>query len=221
MESVHLIIRIVHITAGGMALLSGLAAILLRNKTKQHRKLGKLYFWCMSIIFVTALYLAYLKLNLFLWCVACFSYYSAVTAYRSLRLKHLHKQQKPLALDWIIELFFGLMHLSFVAFAIYLLVKGNTSFGIISLVFGGIGLRSNAVTIKRLRGKIKHSSYWLQAHAGGMLGSYIATITAFTVNNNSWMGLPDVLAWLGPTAILVPFLVFELRKIRNKQHKAL
>jgi hypothetical protein len=209
-------IKIIHIIAGGIALLTGLGAILYRHKTKIHKRIGKIYFWCMSIIFVSAVFMSLVKINLFLLCIAFFSYYAALTAYRSLQLKKLHIGQKPEKLDWLIEFFFGLMHFAFVGFALYLLLNNNSSFGTISLVFGLIGLRSNYTTIKRLRGQITEKAYWLMAHVSGMIASYIATITAFTVNNNQWIGMPNIVAWLGPTILLVPFIFYEIGKLKNK-----
>jgi len=207
------IIKVVHIIAGAMALLFGLLAIVLRNKTPKHKPVGRVYFWSMGVIFVTAIYMATVKFNIFLFCVAFFSYYACLTAYRSLRLKKLHLDQKPAMLDWGIELFFGTVHLGFAIFGIVQLLKGNTDFGAVSLVFALVGLNGNYSTIKRLRAKnLRHKNYWLLAHLGGMLGSYIAAITAFTVNNARWIPLPQIVLWLGPTALIVPFIVYEARR---------
>ena len=128
----------------------------------------------------------------------------------------MHKGQKAKTIDWIIEGFFGFMHLGFLAFGFYLLTNDNMQFGIICIVFGAIGIRLNYVTINRLRGYVEYSNYWLLAHIGGMLGSYIGAITAFLVNNNRWIHMPNVVAWLSPTVLLVPFLIFELKRNRKK-----
>lgn len=219
MEKSLLISLIIHISVGSLALLSGLAAIIFRNKVKTHKPLGKIYFWCMTVIFFTAVYLSSAKGNLFLFCVAFFTYYSCLTAYRALKLKKLHDGQKPSWFDWFIEAFFGIMHIGFVIFAMVLLKNGNISFGIISLVFGLLGIRGNYLTIKRLRGKLEYRNYWLLAHIGGMCGSYIGAVTAFMVNNNRWIHAPDLLAWLGPAALLVPLIIFEVKKHQQKAGK--
>ena len=216
MEEFIRISLIVHVVAGCTALLSGLLAILFRKSVHTHKPFGKIYFWCMTVIFITATYISVYKSNIFLFCVACFTYYSCLTAYRSLKLKHMHKGQKAKTIDWIIEGFFGFMHLGFLAFGFYLLTNDNMQFGIICIVFGAIGIRLNYVTINRLRGYVEYSNYWLLAHIGGMLGSYIGAITAFLVNNNRWIHMPNVVAWLSPTVLLVPFLIFELKRNRKK-----
>jgi len=45
-----------------------------------------------------------------------------------------------------------------------------------------------------------------------MCGSYIGAITAFVVNQSQHIPLPQVVLWLGPTAIIVPIIVMELKK---------
>jgi hypothetical protein len=217
METFIRISLIIHVAAGMLALLSGLGAILLRNNVKQHRPFGRIYFWCMTVVFTTAVYVSAAHGNLFLFCVAFFTYYSCLTAYRSLRLKKLHAGQKPPALDWWIEGLFGFMHTAFIALGIYLLAKQNLQFGIICLVFGLLGARANQLNIQRLRGRVSHSNYWLLAHIGGMLGSYIGAITAFMVNNNNrFLHLPQIVAWLGPAVILVPLIVYEVNRFKKK-----
>lgn len=181
--------------------------------------MGKIYFWGMTTIFVTAVIISWAHVNIFLFCVSFFTYYSCLTAYRSLRLKKLHLDQQPSKLDWAIEVFFGLMHVSFVCFAIYLFLNGNQSFGTISLVFGLLGLRGNYINIKRLRKQLEYRNYWLIAHISGMLGSYIGAITAFVVNNSAHIPVPTVVLWLGPAVFLAPLIVFETRKHKKKAGK--
>ena len=118
-------------------------------------------------------------------------------------------------IDWIIEIVNVLTNTSLIIFGIYYSVNHEWQGGLISVVFGLIGLRNSQSNYKRLSGKISNKNYWLIAHIGGMLGSYIGAITAFTVNNNRWMGLPDVIAWLGPTVILVPFIIYETAKFKK------
>jgi len=217
METFIRISLIIHITAGCAALLTGLGAILLRNNVKRHRPFGKIYFWCMTVVFITAVYISAYHKGLFLFCVAFFTYYSCITAFRSLKLKKLHAGQKPHWVDWFIEGLFGFTHIGFVVLGIYLIASHRTEFGIISLVFGTLGLRGNQLNIRRLRGNVEHSNYWLLAHIGGMLGSYIGAVTAFMVNNNNrFIHLPQIVAWLGPAVLLVPLIIYEVNRFKKK-----
>lgn len=219
MLSSYKIILIIHIVAGSTALLSGLFAIIYRNKVKIHKPIGKIYFWSMTIIFFSAIYMSIVKYNIFLFCVAFFTYYACLTAYRALKLKKLHLKQEPTSFDWAIEVFFGIMHIGFITFAIILLFGSNKTFGTISLVFGLLGIRGNYVTIMRFRKKLVFKNYWLLAHISGMLGSYIGAITAFTVNNEAWIPLPAIALWLGPTAFIVPLIIYEIRKHKKQSSK--
>lgn len=219
MEIAYKIILIIHIIAGAIALLGGLLAIIFRNNVKKHKPVGKIYFFAMTVIFFSAIFLSIFKSNVFLFCVSFFTYYSCLTAYRSLKLKKLHIDQKPLWFDWVIEVFFGLMHIGFVILGIVALIRSNTAMGIISLVFGVIGVRSNYITYQRLSKKLVYKNYWLLAHIGGMLGSYIGAITAFTVNNGRWIPAPGIVLWLGPTVFLVPLIIFEINKHQKKAGK--
>jgi hypothetical protein len=219
METIYKIILVIHITAGSISLLTGLFAIIFRNNVKKHKPVGKIYFWAMTVIFFSANFMALYKSNVFLFCVSTFTYYACLTAYRSLKLKKLHLDQEPTRFDWAIELFFGLMHIGFIVFAILVLNGPNMALGIISLVFGLLGIRGNYVTIQRFRKKLEYKNYWLLAHIGGMLGSYIGAITAFTVNNGRWIPAPDIVLWLGPTAFLVPLIIFETNKHKKKVGK--
>lgn len=216
MEKFISVSLIIHIIAGCVALLTGLLAIFFRNDVRTHRPFGRIYFWCMSVIFVTAIYISAYRHNVFLFCVAFFTYYSCLTAFRSLQLKHMHKGQKAKNIDWYIEAAFGFMHLSFVALGFYLLNSTNKEFGIICLVFGALGLRGNYLNIKRLRGYVDYSNYWLLAHLSGMLASYIGAITAFLVNNNRWIHMPNLIAWLGPAILLVPLIFYEVNRVKKK-----
>ncbi|MBK9283794.1 MAG: hypothetical protein IPM51_05675 [Sphingobacteriaceae bacterium] len=213
------VLLIIHIIAGATALLCGLLAILFRKKVLIHKRVGKVYFYSMTVVFITAISISVMKGNVFLFCVAVFTYYACLTAYRSLRLKKLHLDQNPAWYDWLIEAVFGTIHLGFVIFAL-LVINKNPTFGTISLVFGLIGVRLNISTIFRLkRKKLVYKNYWLLAHIGGMLGSYIGTITAFVVNNSRLIPLPPIVLWLGPTVIIVPLIAYEIKQHQKKGGK--
>ncbi|HQQ94531.1 MAG TPA: hypothetical protein PLQ93_08245 [Bacteroidia bacterium] len=211
-ENAFTVIRFLHITAGTVALCCGCLAILTRSRTSIHRPFGTAYFWSMTCIFASAVYMAVVKYNVFLFCVSFFTYYSCLSAYRALRLKKLHLNQKPETFDWLIELFFGSMHLLISGFAVYQMFRHEYTLAMISGFFGIIGIRGNWNTLNRFSKKPENKSHWLKAHIGGMLGSYIGTITAFTVNNAGRIPLPDIILWLGPTVLLLPFMILEIRK---------
>ena len=201
-----------HVIAGGIALASGLFSIIFKSKIKYHRLSGKIYFYSMTFVFISACVVSVYKKNVFLFCVAVFTYYACLTALRSLKLKKLHLQQTPKWYDWLIEVIFGTINLTFFLFGFF---NFNTdpSISIVSITFGFFGLQGNYSTIRRLKNKnLKYKSYWLLSHISGMLGSYIGAVTAFIVNNGNNWPIHPLFLWLGPTIALVPFIIYERRK---------
>jgi hypothetical protein len=85
------------------------------------------------------------------------------------------------------------------------------------MVFGTIGLRGAYRNAKRYLVPPKDALHWMRMHIGNMLGSYIGAITAFLVNQSEHIPIPGVFLWLGPTAIIVPIIVMELRKYKPKK----
>lgn len=93
----------------------------------------------------------------------------------------------------------------------------NQNFGaIIPFVFGSFGLWGVSRNVKRLLHKPKQTMVWLKVHIGNMLGSYIGAITAFVVNQMEHIPLPPIVMWLGPSVILVPIIVIELKKVKTQ-----
>ena len=64
----------VHITAGIVALLSATLALCSGKGEKLHRLSGTIYFWAMSAIFTTAIPMAIITGNTFLFLIAIFSF---------------------------------------------------------------------------------------------------------------------------------------------------
>ena len=215
MEKFFTIAIIIHVLAGIGALIFGALAIILKRNTVKHKRVGRFYFYCMSVIFVTGVFLSVFKGLLFLFFIAIFTYYATIIAYRALRLKNLHNGQKPAKIDWIVEIIAALTFVGLVIFAIYYYMKYQSSEAIVPLTFGILGIIGVINNIKRLLYKPTETMYWLRTHIGNMLGSYIGAITAFVVNQSDHIPLNPIVLWLGPTVILVPIIMVELKKIKT------
>jgi uncharacterized membrane protein len=216
MKTVFTLTIIIHVLAGTGALISGALAIILKSNTPRHKPIGRIYFWCMTIIFVTGTFLSASKGMLFLFFISIFTYYATIIAYRALRLKNLHNGQKPAKLDWFIEIVAALTFIGLVIFAVYCYVVYHASDAIIPLTFGLIGVFGVYRNVRRFIKGPKETLYWLKIHVGNMCGSYIGAITAFVVNQSEHIPVNPILLWLGPTFILVPVIMVELRKIKSK-----
>jgi uncharacterized membrane protein len=216
MEKINSIMLLIHVVAATGALISGAVAIILKNNTPKHKPVGKFYFWCMTIVFVTATYISAVKHLQFLFMIGVFTYYSTVIAYRALKLKNLHKGQKPHLIDWLIEGIAGTTFLGMIIFSLVVYYQTKSSEAIIPFVFGVIGTYGvYRNMVKFIKGQTE-TMYWLKKHIGNMCGSYIGAITAFTVNQSSYIPISPVILWLGPTLIITPIIIFELNKIKSQ-----
>lgn len=216
MEQLLKILVIIHVAAGTGALISGAIAFAFRKNTPKHKRIGMIYFWCMSIVFVTAMIVSIAKSLLFLFLIGIFSYYSTIIAYRSLRLKNLHNGQKPFKIDWFIEILAGVTFLGMVALGALILIKKENVGGLVPLVFGVFGLLSVRTNLKLFINGPKETLYWYKKHIGHMMGSYIGAFTAFLVNQTPHIPIHPTLLWFLPTLIIMPVMVMEMKKVKSK-----
>lgn len=193
-----------HVAAGSCAFVLAPVALITAKGGKAHRRWGKVYFWAMLGVTISALMMALYRPLLFLGLVAIFSFYSAFVAYRVLGQKAAYKGETvATGLDW------AAAAVCFVASALLFLfgafrpawVQG---LGIPAMVFGGIGMWIPANAAWRFTHRPKDKMFWWYAHLQGMIGSYIAAWTAFlVVTVGPRLGSPWWL-WVLPVAIGIP-----------------
>jgi hypothetical protein len=220
LEQLLKILIIIHVSAGAGAIISGAIAFAFRKNTPKHKRVGKIYFWCMTVVFVTAMIVSVAKSLLFLFLIGIFSYYSTIIAYRSLRLKNLHNGQKPFKIDWFIEILAGITFLGMVVLGLLILLKNKNVGGIVPLVFGVFGLLSVKTNLKLFIKGPKQTLYWYKKHIGHMMGSYIGALTAFLVNQAPHIPVHPTLLWFLPAMIIVPVLIMESKKVKSKPIEA-
>lgn len=204
----------IHVILGTIALVVGVIPMIAKKGGKAHNITGILYCLAMLGVVVTALPLAYLKSNYFLGAIAVFSFYMCFTGYRFTKLK---PGKKPNFFDYSASVFTvivacGMLYISFMA----LLQGGNAMFiGTILGVFGIICLLMSGSDLRRyLSKKEKGKMDWFYSHIGRMIGSYIATFTAFAVQNSPLQ--PSLVNWLAPTLIGTIAIVMTIRYYRKK-----
>lgn len=206
------ILLAIHIACGVTAFVCAPVALLTAKGGKTHRRWGKIYFWAMAGVAVTALTLSFALPIYFLAMVAVFSFYACFAAYRILYLKDLYKGGRPLALDWLAAVVTVLS--SFLLFLMGFLKPELMRVGIIqiaghpvsivSVVFGLIGMRLGYASISDFIKPPTQKMFWWFSHMQGMIGSYIAAMTAFSaVNLGPWFG-NAWWVWLWPTIVGVP-----------------
>lgn len=211
METILNFSLIIHIISGFTALTSGLIIFILKKGNKQHKKIGRVFFYAMLMVIVSALLISVFKQNLFLFMIAIFSLYMNYSGYRSIQNKTL----KPNSLDWIV-LGIGALNMIGMIYSlnIVLMIFGGIS---ISLVIGDI-----RIFIKTTRGLPIPRMAWLRRHIGMMMGTYIATVTAFIVTagpRTEWYSSiqPQWLPWILPSIVLTPLIMYYTKKYASKK----
>lgn len=205
-----------HIAAGSVMLTSGLVAICAHKADNYHRIAGKIYVYAAILIALTGFAIAVQKSNLFLIATSPFVLYMVLSGYRSLYLKRLYKEKKAEPIDWLLVAFAALTSFGLLLFGGYSLANGNKS-GIVPLVFGILCARFLYRDVSKFVKGPADAKHWLYNHISGMLGSYIAGLTAFlAVNAPLFTKGFSLIVWLGPTIIGVPLIVYIIGKYKAK-----
>lgn len=94
------------------------------------------------------------------------------------------------------------------------------------MIFGGISislvLGDIRIFIKTTRGLPIPRMAWLRRHIGMMMGTYIATVTAFIVTagpRTEWYSSiqPQWLPWILPSLVLTPMIMYYTKKYASKK----
>lgn len=193
-----------HILNGTVALLIAPLAMMTVKGGLWHRRWGKIYFWAMAGVALTAVVMCYIRSGVFLFLVAIFSFYLASTGYMALRRKK--PEDRPGMLDWFVALAMLIAGIALIATGALDANLGHQRW--VRMVFGSIGLMLSGMDIWRFfKPSLSKRAWWFQ-HMSRFLAAYIATVTAFSVVNFQF--LPYLWRWLWPTAIGVP-LIFVWR----------
>lgn len=119
MEKLIYDILILHAIAGGIALLTGAIAIISKKGGRLHKKAGKVYFWAMTLVFITGILIAGYRWNKFLFLIAFLSYYSVFSGVRATQLKRLNIDQSARWYDWLAGSLNALANVTFLGLGIY------------------------------------------------------------------------------------------------------
>ncbi len=206
----------IHITAGASAFVLAPLALITAKGGKAHRRWGIIYFWAMAVVALTALVMAIYRPVLFLALVAIVSFYSAFGGYRVLRQKAAYKGEKTAtALDWFAAgfTFAASALLAFFGTAKPAMVQ---NLGIPAIVFGCIGMWIAGMRAWQFTHRPKEKMFWWYAHLAGMVGSYIAAWTAFSVVTIGPLLHGAWWIWVVPTGIGVPAIAMTQAYYRRK-----
>lgn len=205
----------VHIAAGVTAFIMAPFALATAKGGPAHRRWGKIYFWAMAVVAATALVLAIYRPVLFLALVAVFSFYAAFAGYRVLLHKDLPRGGRVAIIDWAAAIF---------TFAVCLVLAllGAAKpaivhrLGIPAIVFGVIGMWLAGKSMWQFSHPPSEKMFWWYEHLGGMMVSYIAAWTAFSVTVIGRFVHGGWVIWLVPTAVGSPVIAFTTAYYKRK-----
>jgi hypothetical protein len=193
-----------HIAGGTVSLFAGLGALVTTKGGLRHRQAGKVFLVSMGVVVGTAFVLLPLNPTPFraiLSLVAIFSGYLAFSGYRVLSRKR--PAQTAHTVDWIAA---GSVIAACLGLSVWGIIwfLGGRSFGIVMLVFAGIGIAFGTSDIYLFR--TNDAKDWMVTHLQRMIGAFIATVSAVSaVNLTPMMGIA---AWLWPTVLGVPLIYY-------------
>jgi uncharacterized membrane protein len=211
----HLLLLVVHIGAGSVALLASLGALYAPKGGPQHRRAGRIFVAAMLAVGGSALALAIMRPNAFLFTIGLFSLYLVIAGWEAARPGRVSGRAATAALAMLI----AAACMVGIAGAALLEWQGATHligrlppaallvFGVIGAVFAAQDLRA------RWTAAPEPARRRVARHLARMGAGAIAAWTAFVVVNARF--LPPPVAWLGPTLLLLPVIAYWQRRVRN------
>lgn len=203
-----------HVLAGMIALMVAPIAMVTVKGGPAHRRWGAVYYWAMAAVAGTAVVLAVWRPNPFLVLVAVFSFYFAFRGRRVLGRKRPERGERATALDWAAAV--GTAAASAALILLGILQPGPVwvRLGMVAVVFGVVGLALSGLDLRRFARPSTDRNAWWFAHMAGMLGSYLAAVSAFSVVNFTF--LPTTVRWLWPTLVGTPLIVLWITYYKRR-----
>lgn len=195
-----------HIAAGIVALVASLLAVVSAKGKKLHIRSGRIYFLGMLGIFITAIPMALITGNQFLFITAVFSFYLAFAGIRFAR----NRSGIPATIDWIAVVLMLLSGIGMWLLAALYFTDNNSNF-IIPVVFGTVALSLGFRDYRTHKNQTAKGPQRIASHLSNMLGGTIAVITAVLVVNVDIQ--PSWLFWILPTLLITPLIVWWSIKV--------
>jgi hypothetical protein len=194
----------IHVAAGLLALVIAPVAMVAVKGGPAHRRWGAVYYWAMAVVALTALVLGLWRPNVFLALVAVFSFYFAFRGRRVLGHKRPGRGEGPTAPDWTAAIGTAAASGALLVLGLVQPAPVWVRLGRVAVVFGALGLALAGLDLRRFTRPPADRNAWWFSHMTGMLGSYLAAVSAFSVVNFTF--LPTTVRWLWPTVIGAPLI---------------
>jgi len=212
MESFIKILIYIHAFFGGLGLTAGIVSILVRKGGKVHKLWGKIFSVSMIKSSLLSLIVASFSghENMFLFLIGIFTIYMVLAGNRALTLK-VSIKNKANALDKGISYMMFAIAVVMLIFGTICLVKNNNLWTLF-FFFGGIGLLMTYRDFRAFKEFTTNNKVAIVSHIGRMVGAFITSVTAFIV---AGLSISNLLVWLLPTLLGIPYIVFWIRKIKT------
>jgi uncharacterized membrane protein len=215
-------VLVIHVLAGTVALVVAPIAMATVKGGRAHRRWGAVYYRAMAAVALSALVLAVWRPNHFLTLVAVFSFYFAFRARRVLGRKRPDLGERPTAIDWLAAGTTATASLALTVLGVLRPTSFWVDLGTVAIAFGAVGLAFSGLDLWRFVRPPADRNAWWFTHMGGMLGSYVAALSAFSVVNFTF--LPTTVRWLWPTVLGTPlialWIAYERRRLAGRRRDA-
>ncbi len=211
MEQTIKIFIYIHALFGGLGLITGVLSIIAKKGSPLHKKTGKLFSIGMLTSSLISLPIAWMPNheNLFLFLIGLFTIYMVLAGNRALTFKSRDKKQA----NWMDKTISGSMLFISVFMMLlggYGIITGVTN-SILFLFFGGFGVFMTIKDFRFFKTFMNTKNLWLANHIGKMIGSFIASITAFIV---AGIGIESLIAWITPSILGTIYIIYWRRKTK-------
>ena len=211
MEAIIKIFVYIHAFFGGLGLIAGMAGIVVKKGSRNHKIAGKIFSLAMIVSALISLVVSRMPNhhNLFLFLIGIFTIYLVLAGNRALTLR---SEIKPAA-DNIDKSISGPMVIT----SVIMIITGITGLiqqevnSILYVFFGSVGLSLALRDFKTFRTFTTDKKAWLKSHIGRMVGAFIASITAFMVVG---LHIGTLLVWVMPTILGSGYIIYWIRKIK-------
>ncbi len=191
-------ILFIHILAGSLACICAAGALWVAKGRVSHKRWGTTYVAAMSVIALSAFVMSYLKPNVFLALIGVFTAFLLASGW----VRAKNRTGTPSFTDWTLA-YTGLgIGVLMVVVALYELPRLQVVLVVFGIITSFLALR-DLYSLKKQHYK---GAPRIAAHLSYMLGGTIANITAVLVVN--WQSNPAWLAWLLPSVVIVPVIIY-------------
>lgn len=218
MQTASILSTFIHILAGTLTLIAGPIAIFTNNRnTRLHRIAGKTFFIAMNVVCISAI-IGFLKrpdevFYQFLLGISILVYAAILRGVRAIQMMKGGTIKK---IDFIYSGILGCSAVWMLSMSALQIAAGKIPFAILFFIFG-LGSADDAFKNFKIYSNPEKLTQtdWLWTHVHSMIGAFIASTTAFTVNTAHY--LPWYIQWFGPTLVLLPLQFYWGRKLKPQK----